>query len=188
MNSWMIHFFNWLLSPIPFARIMKFKVWYLRKAGVVIGENVDIQPNVRIVGVGQLVIGDNTSIRHGVIFECGTRIKIGNNCELNYGTLLSANCGAELFIENDVHIAHYVSIKCSTHKIDLTGVSVAGESEFKNIHIGEGSWLCAGSIILPGVNIGKRNVVAAGAVVVSDTEDDVLMAGVPAQKKKKYRD
>lgn len=181
-----MHFYNWLLAPIPFGKIYKFKIWYLRKCGVVIGKNSIIGPNVLIRGFGSLIIGDNVEIRHGVCIECGSLIKIGNGCEVNFGSLLSANCGSELHIEDDVRIAHNVSLKCSTHKINFLGKSIAGDSLFKNIVIGAGSWLCAGCIILPGVKLGRRNIVAAGAVVTHDTPDNVLMAGVPAILKKNY--
>ena len=99
---------------------------------------------------------------------------------------MSVNCGAELHIKDDTCIAHNVSLKCSTHRIDISGRSIAGKQEFKNIVIGAGSWLCVGCVILPGVTVGKRNVVAAGAVVTHDTPDNVLMAGVPAILKKNY--
>ena len=99
---------------------------------------------------------------------------------------MAANNGSCITIEDDVHIAHQCSIKGSTHEIDVLGhsKSIAGESKFLDIRIGAGSWLCAGCIVLPGVNIGKRNVLAAGSVVLKDTPDSVCMAGVPAKIKK----
>ena len=52
-----------------------------------------------------------------------------------------------------------------------------------DVHLGEGTWLCVDSIVLPGVDIsGKGVIVAAGAVVTKDiTEDYVIVGGVPAQ-------
>ena len=46
-------------------------------------------------------------------------------------------------------------------------------------------WWC--SIILPGVTIGNRVVVAAGAVVTKNVEDDVVVAGVPAKVVKRLK-
>ena len=37
------------------------------------------------------------------------------------------------------------------------------------------------------VAVGKKNVIAAGAVVTKDTPDYALMAGVPAMQKKTYK-
>lgn len=187
MNSKMLFLYNLLLRPVPSVIFSCIRVWFLRRCGAVIGKNCFIQENVRIKGVGNLIIGDNVMLRSGAFIDCGNLIKIGNDVEVNFGTILCANCDSRVIIGDYVHIAHNVSIKGSTHKISLVGKSVAGESVFKDIAIGEGSWLCAGCIILPGVTIGRRNVIAAGAVVLSDTKDDVLMAGVPAEEKKTYR-
>lgn len=187
MNNKLLVIYNLFLLPMPSLLASKLRIWFLRKCGAVIGNNCIIQENVRIRGGGRLEIGDNVVIRCGAFIECGNLITIGDDVEINYGTILCANGKSELKIDDDVHIAHNVSLKGSTHKISHDGKSVAGESVFKNIYVGEGTWLCAGSIILPGVTVGKRNVIAAGAVVMHDTENDVLMAGVPAKVKKKYR-
>jgi len=54
------------------------------------------------------------------------------------------------------------------------------------IVIGDNCWLGADAIVLPGVRLGNHVVVAAGSVVTrSFTEDDVLLAGVPATVIKK---
>lgn len=59
----------------------------------------------------------------------------------------------------------------------------------RNVYIGDGTWLCVNSIVLPGVKItGKGVIVAAGAVVNKDiTEDYVLVGGVPAKIIKKLK-
>ena len=183
----MLFFYNVLMLSMPSTIFSKLRIWYLRRCGAIIGAGCVIQEDVRITGPGRLEIGDGVTIRAGATIECGNIIKIGSGVEINYGTLLCANGGSEIVIGDNVHIAHNVSLKGSTHRISSNGKSVAGESLFKNISVGEGSWLCAGCIILPGVTVGRRNVVAAGAVVLKDTEDDVLMTGVPAIQKKKYR-
>jgi len=43
-------------------------------------------------------------------------------------------------------------------------------------------WLCAGSVVLPGVRVKKGTVVAAGAVVTKDTEPYSIVGGIPAVK------
>ena len=47
--------------------------------------------------------------------------------------------------------------------------------------IGEGAWIGARSVVLPGVSIGNGAVVAAGAVVTRDVPANTLVGGVPAQ-------
>ena len=89
--------------------------------------------------------------------------------------------------------------------IDM-GVIMGGRATVgKNCHIGAGSVLAgvieppsatpvvveddvvigANAVVLEGVRIGKGSVVAAGAVVVSDVPEGVVVAGVPAKIIKK---
>jgi acetyltransferase-like isoleucine patch superfamily enzyme len=51
----------------------------------------------------------------------------------------------------------------------------------KGVEIGEGVWIGARVIILPGVRIGARAVVAAGAVVTHDVPRGAVVGGVPAR-------
>ena len=93
-----------------------------------------------------------------------------------YIRLLCANCD----------IAPRVYIGTGTHLIDVNADHVAAKDVSKDVYIGNGCWLCANSIILPGTRIGNKCVVAAGAVVISDCEDMTLVAGVPAKKIKDF--
>ena len=58
------------------------------------------------------------------------------------------------------------------------------------ITIGDGVWIGARAIVLPGVTIGEGAVVAAGAVVTKDVEPWAVVGGNPAKfiKKRELRD
>ena len=60
----------------------------------------------------------------------------------------------------------------------------AGEGVINNITVGRGTWVGTNVTFVNNISIGKGNVIAAGAVVISDTEDNVLVAGVPAKAKR----
>ena len=47
--------------------------------------------------------------------------------------------------------------------------------------IGDDAWIGAGAIVLPGVTVRERAVVAAGAVVTKDVPADAVYGGVPAR-------
>jgi acetyltransferase-like isoleucine patch superfamily enzyme len=49
------------------------------------------------------------------------------------------------------------------------------------IRIGKDCWIGMNAVILPGVTLGDRVVVGAGAVVTHDFPDDVVIAGNPAK-------
>lgn len=48
------------------------------------------------------------------------------------------------------------------------------------LRIATGAYIGAGAIILPGITVGERAVVGAGAVVTRDVAADAVVAGVPA--------
>ena len=51
----------------------------------------------------------------------------------------------------------------------------------RDVTIGDGSFLGIGSMVLPGVAIGRQVYVAAGAVVTRDVPDLTLVGGNPAR-------
>jgi maltose O-acetyltransferase len=53
------------------------------------------------------------------------------------------------------------------------------------ITIGSDVWVGGGAIICPGVTIGDRSIIAAGAVVTRDVPEDVMVGGNPAKIIKK---
>ena len=55
------------------------------------------------------------------------------------------------------------------------------------VSIGPDAWIGAGAVVMPGVSIGAKAVVGAGSVVTRDVPPDSLVAGVPAEVKKKLK-
>ena len=45
------------------------------------------------------------------------------------------------------------------------------------MQVGEGTWIGAGSVVIPGVKIGKWSIIRAGSVVTKDIPDGVLAVG-----------
>ena len=54
------------------------------------------------------------------------------------------------------------------------------------MHIGSGSWLGTGVVVLPGATIGRNVVVGAGSVVVGELPDHCVAVGSPAKPVKRY--
>jgi acetyltransferase-like isoleucine patch superfamily enzyme len=49
------------------------------------------------------------------------------------------------------------------------------------VRVGDGAFLGMGSIVLPGVEIGERTLVGAGAVVTASVPGNCMVAGNPAR-------
>jgi acetyltransferase-like isoleucine patch superfamily enzyme len=129
------------------------------------------------VDATDLEIGDDVKIwaaHRKTVVSGGGRIRIGDRCFLNSGTVLIAV--EEVVLGDDVALANEVMV------IDSNSHGVEGRPHVQApIRIGNGCWIGNRAIVLPGVTIGRRVLVAAGAVVTRDVPDDVLVAGNPAR-------
>lgn len=104
------------------------------------------------------------------------------------GTFVNYKCwfdlGADVVIGDKCNIAMNVTFMNSDHDM-ADSERRAGMYHPKPIIVGDGCWIGANSLIIPGVTIGNGVVIAAGSVVTKDCESDCLYGGVPAKKIKK---
>ncbi|CAK7078400.1 MAG: Putative acetyltransferase EpsM [Parabacteroides sp.] len=97
-------------------------------------------------------IDEGTVVMQGSVIQSST--SIGKHCIINTGASIDHDCR----IEDFVHISPHVTL-CG------------------NVDVGEGTWIGAGAIIIPGVKIGRWSVIGAGSVVRKDIPDKVLALG-----------
>lgn len=88
-------------------------------------------------------------------------------------------------IGNCVTISHGVVILTSglkTVHYPVTCMCENREHVTAPIFIGDGVWLCANSMVMPGVTIAPKIIVAAGSVVTKNLDKEGwLYAGIPAK-------
>lgn len=72
-----------------------------------------------------------------------------------------------------------VQVDTATHPLDP--IARRGKELAKPITIGPDVWVGGGAILCPGVTVGARSVIGAGAVVTRDVPDDVVAAGNPCR-------
>jgi len=129
-----------------------------------IGRNVLIRKGARLEAVGsdtsegpKLIIGDGTAIQF--YFHCGAagRVTIGRNVLM----------GGRVYITDH------------DHSYDEPDLSARESPRLKGAPVG--AFLGEGCVILKGVRVGKRAVVAANAVVTRYVPDYSVAAGVPAR-------
>jgi maltose O-acetyltransferase len=104
---------------------------------------------------------------------------VGRHVRINDQVLLHACEGARVLIEDNVVLSYRCMLL--TGSLDLRQWPVAQGHSVADVSIGEGAWIGAGAIILPGTSVGKCSIVAAGSVVTRDVPEYTLVAGNPAK-------
>lgn len=98
------------------------------------------------------LIKEGTVVMQGAIIQ--SCAEIGKHCIINSGASVDHDC----IINDFAHISPHCTL-CGS------------------VHIGEGSWIGAGTTILPGITIGKWCTIGAGSVVTKNIPDGMLAVG-----------
>ena len=75
-------------------------------------------------------------------------------------------------------IGHQVVLATLNHELNP---QTRGTIHPLPISIGKNVWIGANATVLPGVRIGDGAIIAAGAVVSKDVEENTIVGGVPAK-------
>jgi tetrahydrodipicolinate N-acetyltransferase len=116
------------------------------------------------------IIRENVTIGNNAVIMMGAVINIG--AVIGEGTMIDMNAvvGGRGTIGKNCHIG--------------AGAVIAGVIEppsAKPVVVEDNVLVGANAVILEGVRVGKGAVVAAGAIVVDDVPENVVVAGVPAR-------
>lgn len=145
-------FGNVVINKVPSRHTRK---WFYRLLGAKIGKNTVICRKVETLLPKGIIIMDNVAIGWSAELDGRGGIYIGSN----------------------TNISSHVKLITGSHDIDDPNFT----ADFKPIRIGDYCWIGTGAIVLQGVNIGNRAVIAAGAVVTKDVPDGEVWGGVPAK-------
>jgi len=129
------------------------------------GYHLNMHSSVKLFAEGEdtlLKIGKNTFIA-GTCIHAYKLISIGNNC------LIAANCQ---IIEGNGHDLSFPNVENRIH--------TSGMDCIKPIIIEDNVWICANTVILPGVRIGNGSIITANSVVTKDIPAMVIAGGNPA--------
>lgn len=122
----------------------------------------------------ECVIGKNVYVDAGVVV--GDRVKVQNNASLYRGATIEDGA----FIGPHVCLANDRQPRAVNPDASL---KTDADWHVSPILVRAGASIGAGSIVLPGVTVGRWAMVGAGSVVTRDVRDHELVAGNPARRR-----
>ncbi len=140
-----------------------------------IGRNTMIGPYVSLsagMAPGQEMVSDPV-------------VSIGDRTLIGRGSHIVGHFCVE--IGDDIQTGPYVYITDQNHVYSDPDVPIGAQWPVESsVHIGSGSWLGTGVVVLPGSRIGRNVAVGAGSVVTGELPDHCVAVGSPAKVVKRY--
>lgn len=134
--------------------------------------------------LGAKLAGLMARIGQGVLIEAPFHCAFGFNISLGAQVYMNAGCTildtAPVRIGAQTMLGPSVQIYCADHHRDPV-LRSQGLERARPVTIGAQVWIGGGAILLPGVSIGDRAIVGAGAVVTRDVPPGARVAGNPAR-------
>lgn len=200
-----------LFQIIPKLRVKFYILWnrvYFKMLGIKYGNNMCVFNKVYVHGVGNIKIGDDFKFTSGddinaicrnirgtfrlatnkSTITIGDRVGISSAClwandniSIGNDVLIGGDC---LIIDNDAHPHDFIQrrrnyMKTMKHDAYFPLIPTAP------VVIDDDVWIGARCVILKGVHIGARSIIAAGSIVTNDIPADVIAGGNPAHVIKK---
>jgi acetyltransferase-like isoleucine patch superfamily enzyme len=164
-NTVLLQVVNIVFSFTPLTR------WYPLRAKLLKIAGLNVNSSARIVASCRIVT---------------TNVSIGVDTFIGHQVLITGTEDARITIGSYVDIAPRVVILSGTHEIDMHGVHSAGDGKGTPVWIQDGVWIGGNSTITPGVTIGRKSVIGAGSVVVSDIPPFCIAIGNPCRPIKRW--
>ncbi|NJR65052.1 MAG: gamma carbonic anhydrase family protein [Leptolyngbyaceae cyanobacterium CRU_2_3] len=119
-----------------------------------------IAPNATVIG--QVEVAAGASIWYGAVVRGDVEwIRIGESTNIQDGAILHVDLGLPTVLEAYITVGHRAVIHSA--------------------HIGQGTLIGIGAIVLDGVSVGAGCIVGAGSVVTKDVPERSLVMGIPAK-------
>jgi acetyltransferase-like isoleucine patch superfamily enzyme len=148
--------------------------------------------NERYIHIGAgTMIGPQVALSAGMVpgqrMVSDPVVRIGDRCLIGRGSGIVGHLGIE--IGDDVWTGHHVYVTDQNHGYEDVTLPISRQvMPERRVRIGDGSWIGHGAIVLPGAQIGRHVVVAAGSVVTGEVPDRCVVAGVPARVLRRHVD
>lgn len=169
IHSKRMYLVNWCLRVLPNSGAQGLKASLLRWAGVKVGQQVEIFQGVQVQGTGELELCDRCFVGHEVLFM----LNEGSSIVVGPSAVVSSRC----------------TLMTGFHPITPEGERIISrQGTSSTVRIEQGAAVLAGCLVLPGVTIGEKAMVAAGATVTKAVAPYTLVGGCPAKEMKHFTD
>ena len=157
-------FFTLAMVPYRLALVPQLRAPWLRLLGARIGHRAILHDvrffNLYRRGLAGLEIADECFVGDECLFDLAEGIRLER----------------QVTLAERVLVLTHMNVGYADHPLQRHFPPVA-----KPVLVEQGAFLGANVTLLPGVRIGARSFVAAGAVVTGDVPPETLVAGVPAR-------
>ncbi len=148
-------------------------------SNITLGDNVNIHPSTFINNVA---FGDNIKIAKECIIQGGQNniLKVGSGCIVGMYVTIDAS-QADIEIGENVSVAQHTVIVSNWGLVPGSSVNKLFDPPAAPIKIGSNCWIGSGTVIAPGVSIGKFCIIASNSYVDVDVPDFSIYGGNPAR-------
>jgi maltose O-acetyltransferase len=150
---------------------------------------VDKGSVARILSIFGASVGNGCDLETGLSIHNATEgfrnLLIADECHLGKEVLLDLRATVEIRARSTISMRTVVLTHSDVGHAE--GLPRRFDESVGGVTIGPDAYLGACSVILPGVSVGRRSVVGAGAVVCRDVGSGQVVVGVPARPTREIR-
>jgi acetyltransferase-like isoleucine patch superfamily enzyme len=128
-----------------------------------------ISSSVEFIKEENIEIGENVFVWHHTILDGSSKLTISEGCQI----------GANVSIFT--HSSHIAIRLFGKHYTNECKGKIEDGYILKQVFIGKYTFIATGSVILPGITIGKGCIVSANSLVTQNLPDYAIVQGNPAQ-------
>lgn len=154
-------------------------------AELVIEDDVEFRSGIEIRAHGK----SRVVIERGARIDRGVRILAANAAEVRIeagariGLYAVLNGGDSIRVGRNALVSGFVYLQTSMHRFSQEGIPIRDQGyDHGPVGIGDGAWLAAHVVIMPGLTVGSGAIVGSNAVVTRDVAANEVVAGVPAKR------